>query len=63
MIAGQNQQGLNAPVAYVWQHLAHRVGGPLKPFRAFRCLLGGEHFNEAVSERREAIRRRDVTVE
>jgi len=60
MIAGQDQQRLDAPIAYVWVHLAHCVGGPLKPFAAFRCLLGGEYFNETGDGKlllRKALRR------
>ncbi len=42
MIAGENQQRVDAPVADVRQHLSHGVGSSLKPLRAFRCLFGSE---------------------
>src|SRR5439155_2417116 len=43
--------------------LAHSVRGSLKPFRAFRRLLGGESFDETIREWRETISCSDVTVE
>ena len=63
MIAGQDQQSVDAPVAYVRQHLAHGVGGSLEPFAAFRGLLSREHLDKSISERREAIRGGNVPVE
>src|SRR5689334_6790247 len=63
MIAGENQQRVDAPVSDVRQYLAHRVGSPLKPLRVLRGLLGRENLDEAVRELREAIRLRDVSIE
>src|SRR5581483_2934209 len=63
VVAGKNQQRVDPPVANVRQHLTHRVRGPLKPFAAFRSLLGGQHFDESVREWREAIRGSDVPIE
>ena len=49
MIAGKNQQCVDAPIAYVRQHLTHGVGRSLKPVRTFRSLLGGENLDEAAA--------------
>src|SRR2546423_10773387 len=63
MIAGENQQRVDAPVSDVWQHLSYRIGSSLKPLRAFWCLLCGEYLDKAVRELREAIGLRDVPIE
>src|ERR1044072_388698 len=63
MIAGENQQRVDAPISDVRQHLSHGVGSSLKPLRAFGRLLGRDDLDEAVRELREAIGLRDVTVE
>ena len=63
MIAGQNQERVDAPIADVRQYLAHGVGGPLKPLAAFRRLLSRKGLDERVGKRREAIGLRYVFVE
>src|SRR6185369_7478736 len=63
MIAGKNQQRVDAPVSDVRQHLSHGVSSSLKPLRALGRLLGCDDLDEAVRELREAIGLRDVTIE
>ena len=48
MIAGKNQQRVDAPVANVRQDLSHCVGSALKPLRAFGRLFRGEYLDKAV---------------
>jgi len=47
----------------VRQHLAHRVSSSLEPFAAFGSLFRRQYFDKAIRERREAIGRRDVSIE
>src|SRR5690349_13851675 len=63
MIAGENQQRVDAPVSDVRQHLSHGVGSTLKPLRTFGSLLCCEYLDKAIRELRDAIRLRDVPVE
>jgi hypothetical protein len=62
MIAREDQQRVDAPVANVRQDLADSISSPLKPIRPFRGLFGRQDLDKAVGKRREAIRRRDVPV-
>ena len=63
MIAGKNEQRVNAPVADVRQDLSHGVSRSLKPLRAFRRLLGCKYLDEALGELREAEGARDVAIQ
>ena len=45
MIAGENQQRIDAPILDVRQHLSHRIGGSLKPLRTLRRLLGSKYLS------------------
>ena len=63
MVAGEDEERVDLPIVNVRHHLAHGVGCALKPIGAVGRLLGGEDFDEAVGELREAVGARDVAVE
>ena len=63
MVAREDQVVVGVVAGEVTRRLPHRVGRALKPVGALRCLLGGEHFDEAVRKDVQAIGLRDVPVE
>ena len=63
VIARQYQVVVGVVRGKVARRLSHGVGGSLKPVRAVRCLLGGQHLDEAVREHVQAVGLRDMTIE
>src|SRR5215203_1036509 len=46
VIAGENQQRVDAPVSDVRQHLPHSVGSSLEPLRTLRSLFRSDDLDE-----------------
>ena len=63
MVAGQDQEVVGVEALEVARRLADRICRALEPCRAVRGLFGGQHFDEAVRERVEAVGLRDVAVQ
>ena len=63
VIAREDEEVLGVEALEMARGLTHGVGGALEPVRAVGCLLGGQHFDEAIREHVQPVGLRDVPVE